>query len=253
MSKIKSVPPYEISDLLIKLRLSGMSECFDVRNKEAIANQMSYAEFLILLAQDELLEREHKSYERRYKKAKFKGLKTIENFDFKFNPNINQAIIRDLATCRFIKEKNPVIIVGPCGTGKTHISQALGHCALQKSFEVMFTNQNKLSEELQTARAINCYAKKLKMLTKIDLLIIDDFGLKPFKSPQDEDLHEIISERSEIASTIFTSNLSPNEWQHAFPNKLLGAATIDRIQHNAYEILLAGKSFRSIKNNKEEK
>ena len=157
----------ELTETLKKLNLSGMLDCLDARKKEAIANQMSHLEFLSLLSQDELLAREQRRYERRYKKANFKGLKTIENFNFSFNPKINQPLIRDLSTCHFIKEKSPVLIMGPCGTGKSHLAQALGHCALQKGFDVMCTTQSKLSEELQAARAVNAYGKKIAMFTKI--------------------------------------------------------------------------------------
>jgi DNA replication protein DnaC len=240
----------ELTETLRKLNLSGMLDCLDARKKEAIANQMSHLEFLSLLSQDELLAREQRRYERRYKKANFKGLKTIENFNFSFNPKINQSLIRDLSTCHFIKEKSPVLIMGPCGTGKSHLAQALGHCALQKGFDVMCTTQSRLSEELQAARAVNTYGKKMATFTKIALIIIDDFGLKPLRSPQDEDLHELIAERSEQASTIFTSNLTLDEWQQAFSNKLLGIATIDRLRHNAYQVFLEGKSYRNAKNEK---
>lgn len=245
MTTINTSP--ELETLLRKLKLSGMLDCLDARNQEAIANQMSYVEWLTLLVQDELLAREHRRYESRYKKAFFKGHKTIENFDFSFNSKINQSQIRDLATCHFIKVKHPVLIVGPCGTGKSHLGQALGHCAIQKGYDVLCTTQTKLSDELQGAKAINGYARKIKALTKIHLLIIDDFGLKPLRPPQDEDLHELIAERYEQSSTIITSNLALEEWQQAFSNKLLGTATIDRLKHNASLVILDGKSYRSVK------
>lgn len=234
---------------LKQLRLSGMANTFDVRNQEACANQMSYVEFLTLLLEDEKLLREQKQYERRYKKAAFKGHKTLENYDFKVNIDINQRLIRDLATCRFIREGLPVIIEGPCGTGKTHIAQALGHCALQSGFEVMCTTQTKLGEMLQNAKALHKYPKVLKELSKIDLLVIDDFGLKPLRVPEDEFLHELISERCEMKSTLITSNLATTEWLQAFPNQLLGVATIDRLVHNAHRLTLTGKSYRSMKKN----
>lgn len=237
----------ELNQTLRKLSLSGMLDCLAQRNEEAIANQMTYPEFLQLLAHDELLLREQRRYERRLKKASFKGRKTIENFDFSFNPSINQSLIRDLATCRFIREKYPVLIMGPCGTGKSHLAQALGHCALQKGYEVIYTNTQKISDELQTAKATNRYTNKLKAWGKTNLLIIDDFGLKPLRHPQDEDMHALIAERSEIASTLFTSNLDLPEWQQAFTNQLLGVATIDRLRHNAYQVVLEGKSYRGSK------
>ena len=239
-----------LNEGLRKLQLSGMIDCLTERNNEAIANQMSYLEFLSLLVQDEQLTREQRRYERRYKKANFRGKKVMENFDFSFNPKINQAMIRDLATCKFIREKSPVLIMGPCGTGKSHIAQALGHCALQQGYDVVCTTQTKLSEELQVARATNSYSKKLRLLAKLPLLIIDDFGLKPLRSPQDEDLHELIAERYETAATIITSNLAFTEWQQAFANQLLGIATIDRLRHNSYQLILEGKSYRSAQKQK---
>lgn len=235
----------ELNQTLRNLNLSGILDCLSQRNQEAIANQMTYLEFLHLLAQDELLLREQRRYERCLKKANFKGKKTIENFDFSFNPKINQSLIRDLATCRFIKERYPVLIMGPCGTGKSHLAQAIGHCALQKGYDVIYTNTHKISDELQAAKAINRYTAKLKAWTKIQLLIIDDFGLKPLRHPQDEDMHALIAERSETAATIFTSNLDLPEWQQAFSNQLLGVATIDRLRHHAYKVILDGQSFRA--------
>lgn len=243
MTTLQTIP--ELNEGLKKLKLTGMLTCLMARNQEAVTNQMSHVEFLMLLIQDELLEREQRRYQRQYKKANFKGPKTIENFDFNFNPKINQALIRDLATCRFIKEKSPVLIMGPCGTGKSHLAQALGHCALQQGYEVVCTTQTQLSEEIQAAKATNSYRRKMKALAKLPVLIIDDFGLKPLRSPQDEDLHELIVQRYEQTSTILTSNLALDEWQQAFSNQLLAVATIDRLRHNAYHVILEGKSYRS--------
>lgn len=237
----------ELNQLLRQLNLPGILNALPQRNQEAICNQMSHLEFLQLLLHDERLLREHRRYERRLHKANFKGEKTIENFDFTFNPSINQSMLRDLATCHFINEKYPVLIMGPCGTGKSHLAQALGHCAIQKGYEVIFTCSQKISDELQAAKATNRYTQKLKYWAKVALLIIDDFGLKPLRHPQDEDMHALIAERSETAATIFTSNLDLPEWQQAFSNKLLGVATVDRLRHNAYQVILQGKSYRSVK------
>jgi DNA replication protein DnaC len=240
--------PAQLSDALAKLRLKGMSTSLPERNQEAVANQMTYFEFLTLALQDEILIREQKNYERRYGKAGFKGKKTIETFDFTFNKSVNQALIRDLATCRFIAEKRPVIITGPCGTGKSHIAQAIAHIAIQKGHDVLCTNQSKLCDMMLEARATNSYSKKLKAITKLPLLIIDDFGLKPLTTLQDEIIHEVIEERYELQSTVITSNLEPPEWAQAFKNKLLAVATIDRLMHNAVNLKIEGKSFRTEKN-----
>jgi len=137
-----------------------------------------------------------------------------------------------------------VLIVGPTGTGKSHLAQALGHCALRQGFEVLFTTHNKLLGQLHAARATNAYERKLQQLVRIDLIIVDDYGLRPMRSPQDEDFHDLIAERYEHVSTLITSNLDFSEWSAAFPNKLLGAATLDRLRDGAYRIVLDGESHR---------
>lgn len=237
----------ELTTQLKKLGLSGMLAAMDVRNQEAIQNQMAYAEFLSLLAQDELLTRQNRRHQRLLRQANISGHKSIENFDFKFNPKINQSLIRDLATVRFLQEKCPVLILGPCGTGKSHLAQSIGFCAIKQGYEVLYTTQDQLSHTLQVAKAVGAYEKKLKALVKIPLLIIDDFALKPLRIPQDEDLHDLISQRYECASTLITSNLAFSEWSQAFPNQLLAASTLDRLQHNAYILLLEGNSYRANK------
>lgn len=238
----------EIATLLKALNLSGMLESLDIRNREAIANKLSYTEFLATLLQDEIARREQKKFETRFKKSKINVSKTLEQFDFSFNPKVNQQQIKDVATCQFVREKVPVLIVGPCGTGKSHLAQAIGHCAMRSAVEVLFFTQTKLFKYLQTARATGQYDKKFRLLIKVPLLIIDDFGLKPLHADQDEDFHDVVAERYEQAATIVTSNLAFCEWGDAFPNKLLGAATIDRLRHAAYKIVLEGNSYRGLNN-----
>jgi len=171
----------ELTTSLKKLGLSGMINGLESRRAQAVSNQMSHCDFLSLLAGDELLYRENRRYERRLKQANLNGYKTIETFDFSFNPKVNQALIRDLATCLFVREKHPVLIVGPCGTGKSHLAQALGFCAIKQGLDVLSSTQSQLADLLQSARATNSYDKKLKWLSKIPLLIIDDFALKPLR------------------------------------------------------------------------
>ncbi len=243
-------PMPEMAPLLRTLRLSGILDTISRRNKEAIDKKLPYTEFLALLLQDELLRRENKKFAELIRQSGCHTDKTIESFDFHFNPKINQPLIKDLATGAFITEKAPVLIVGPCGTGKSHLAQALGHCAIRRKEEVILTTQTQMSQELTTAQAMGTYQKVYKRFIKTRVLIIDDFGLTPLKSPQDEHLHDVIAQRYEQHSTIVTSNLDISEWSDAFPNKLLGAATIDRLQHNAYLVTLEGKSYRSIKKQK---
>ena len=231
--------------MLKQLRLSGILESLPARNQEAIEKKMAYAEFLALLVQDEVARREHKKFNLRVRRAGFRGEKTLEGFDFSFNPNINQALIQDLATCRFIEEKVAVLIAGPCGTGKSHVAQALGHLAVRQGYDVLFTTQTRLLGHLHAARATGSFERRFQTFAKAPLLIIDDFGLKPMAPPHDEDFHDLIGERYERAATIVTSNLDFPEWGDAFPNRLLGAATLDRLRHAAYRVILDGESYRA--------
>ena len=165
----------------------------------------------------------------------------MPQFDFERLPQLNRALVHDLATGRYLTERAPVLIVGPCGTGKSHLAQALGHGA-----DVMFTTCATLTASLNAARATNSYERRLATLARVPLLIIDDFGLKPLRAPADEDLHDLIAERYESAATIVTSNLDFAEWDQAFPaNRLLASATLDRLRHNAYCLVLDGTSYRT--------
>jgi DNA replication protein DnaC len=235
----------QLSPLLKQLRLSGILDSLEARNKEAVQAKLAYTDFLALLIQDEVARREQKKFNMRMRRAGFRSHKTIEQFDFGFIPKLNQTLIQDLATCRFITERANVLIAGPCGTGKSHLAQALGHCAVRTGHEVLFASQTQLLGQLHAARAVGAYDRRFQALARVELIIIDDFGLKPLRSPHDEDLHDLIAERYERASTIITSNLDFPEWGEAFPNRLLGAATLDRLRHGAYRVILDGESYRA--------
>jgi DNA replication protein DnaC len=201
-----------------------------------------------MLITDEIARREQKKFSLRLRRATFRATKTLEQFDFERLPQLNRALVHDLATGRYLHEHAPVLIVGPCGTGKSHLAQALGHCAVRQGFDCVFTSCAALTASLATARATGSYDRKLAALARVPLLIIDDFGLKPLRPPADEDLHDLIAERYETASTLVTSNLDFPEWDQAFPaNRLLASATLDRLRHNAYCLTLDGDSYRAPK------
>ncbi len=237
-------PMPELPPLLKQLRLSGLLETLPARNREAIEKKLSCTEFLALVIQDEVARREQNKFVTRVRRAGFRGEKTLEGFDFAFNPHIDQAYLKDLATGRFIAEKVAVLIAGPCGTGKSHIAQALGHCAVRAGYDVLFTTQSKLLGNLHAARATGNFERRFQAMVKIPLLVIDDFGLKPLRVPHEEDFHDLVAERYERAATIITSNLGFEEWGQAFANQLLGAATLDRLRHGAYRVVLDGESYR---------
>lgn len=238
-------PMLELAPMLKQLRLSGILDSLESRNRQAIDKKMPYPEFLALLISDEVARREQKRFATRRRRAAFRSHKNLDQFDFSFNSNINSALVHELVTGRFIEEKVAVLIAGPCGTGKSHIAQAMGHAAVRQGHDVLFISQSQLLSSLHAARATDAYERKFQTLAKVPLLIINDFGLKPLRPPQDEDFHDLIAERYEQVATVITSNLDFGEWGDAFPNQLLGAATLDRLRHGAYRVVLDGKSYRS--------
>lgn len=241
-------PVPELVPLLKQLRLSGILDSLEARNRQAIDSKLAYTEFLSLLIQDEVARREQKKFTLRLRRASFRASKTLDQFDFDRLPKLNRSLIHDLATGRYLTEHAPILIVGQVGVGKSHLAQALGHCAIRQGVDVVFSSCTQLTASLNAARATGGYERKLTALARVPLLIIDDFGLKPLRPPADEDLHDLIAERYEETSTIVTSNLDFTEWDEAFPNnRLLASATVDRLRHNAYCIELEGPSARDPK------
>lgn len=244
MNKINPAP--DITYLFKQLKLYSFINNLYKYNKTAIDNKLSYPDFLTLLLQDEVLMREQKKFAINMRQSKLRGDKTLETFDLKSDISLDYQKIKEIASCRFVDEKVCVILVGPCGSGKTHLAHAIGNCALRQNISTLFIKSSKLLEEIKSSILINNYAKYKKKICKLPLLIIDDFGLKPFVTPEEEYFHDIISDRYENSATIITSNLDFGEWIQAFPNKLLGVATIDRIRDKSYLVVLEG-SHRELK------
>jgi len=238
-------PMPQLESLLRQLRLFGIFESLEARNRQAIESKLAYTDFLALLLQDEIARREQRQFSQRLRRSQVDNDKTLEHFDFAQCPSVNRALVAELATGRFLGEHAPILIAGPTGAGKSHLAQAIGHCALRQGHDVLFIVHSKLLGQLNAARAVNAFERKLRQLAKIDLIIIDDFALKPMRSPQDEDFHDLINERYEDRkANVLTSNLHFDEWAAAFPNKLLGAATLDRLRDGAYRIVLDRDSHR---------
>ena len=240
-------PMPELAPMLKRLRLSGILESLPTRNQEAIQNKLAYTEFLALLVQDEVGRRENKKFDLRVRRAGFRGEKTLEGFDFAFNAGINRALIHDLATCRFIQEKVAVLIAGPCGTGKSHIAQALGHAAVREGYDVLFTTQTKLLGALHAARATGTFERRFQAHVRAPLLIIDDFGCAPLEPQERRDLREILEDRYDVSSTLITSQLDPKHWHSFIGDETIADAICDRLVHNGHRLKLSGESMRKKK------
>jgi DNA replication protein DnaC len=232
---------------LKRLRLSGVLETLDVRLRQAQDESWAHIEFLERLLEDEVERRHHKQLALRLRRACFQADKTLERFDFSFNPHIHKQAIMNLATCQFIERKENVLIIGQTGTGKSHLSQALGHEACRKGFDVLYVNAAKMLTQLHAGRADGSYERRMLALIRPDLLIIDDFGLKPLRPPAPEDFFDIIAERYDklASATIITSNRALTEFPQLLGDPLLASASLDRLFDSAHVITMTGASFRA--------
>jgi DNA replication protein DnaC len=229
---------------LIRLKLSGISETLEARIAQAMREKWSFSQFLEVLLSDEVERRDFKQLGRRLSRSTLEPDKTLETFTFSFNPQIHEPTVRELATCQFIAKHECVFLVGPSGVGKSHLSQALGHEACRRGYEVLYRRTSQLLAWVEAGRGDGSHERRLKQIAAVDLLLCDDFGLTPLSEQQQTDLYEIICDRYERASTIITSNRDFAEWPMVFTNPLMGSAAMDRLVHRAVKLVIEGKSYR---------
>ena len=236
---------HQLTPYLTKLRLSGILQTLDVRSRQAIEAQWSYTEFLARLLEDEVERRAQKQLQLRVRRSTANSTKTLETFDFTFNPAINRQQVLQLATCEFIRQRRNVLICGPTGTGKSHLGQALAHEAMRQGFDVLFVNAHKMLQHIHGGRADGSYERRLQTYLRPDLLVLDDFGLKLLQPPAPSDLYDIIDSRYEQGSILLTSNRAPGEWPEIFADPLLASAGLDRLGDRAEVLVITGTSYRS--------
>jgi len=230
---------------LRSFKLSGIYNSLEDRLSFAKEKSLAYAEFLELLFEDEYNNRRDNSYKKRYSKSKLPAHKTIEDFNFNFQPSIDKRTINDCLTCNFIKEKRNIVFIGSPGTGKTHLSIAIGIKALIKGYKVLFTSVSEMLQNLNSSKADNSYYQKVDFYLKQDLLIMDELGFKKLPGYSADDFFEIISKRYEKNSIIITTNKPFESWTDIFTDNTLASAILDRIVHYSTVITIKGESYRA--------
>ncbi len=233
-----------IQTALRQLRLSGMLQSLDVRLQEAAGHTLTHAEFLELVLQDELLVRKERQRQRYIKAAQFREIKTLEDFDWQFNPSIKKKQIYDLASGRFIRENRDCLFLGPPGTGKSFLCQAIGYEAIKMGFLVLYRSIFDMVRDFLEDEVFAGQNKVLLKYLKPDLLIVDDMGIKQLPKHSGECLFEIVMRRYETKSTMMTSNRPLEDWGKLLGDVPAATAILDRFLHHAEIITITGRSYR---------
>jgi len=232
------------TDMLRQLRLSGIIKTLDVRLQEAGGNQLNHAEFLELVLRDELALRNSRLVDRRVKAAGFRDQKNLEDFDWQFNATIKRSQFYELATGDFIRKHSDCLLIGPPGTGKSHLAQAIGHQVVRIGFTVLYRSIFDVVRDFLEDEALSQMDRTLAKYLKPDLLIIDDMGMKQLPKRSGEYLFEVIHRRYELRSTIMTSNRPLEDWGKLLGDVPTATAILDRFLHRAEIIAFNGRSYR---------
>lgn len=236
----------ELQRALRQLRLGGMAAVLETRLRQAQAEAMAPLDLIACLVSDELTRRADRLLERRRKQAGFRDPhKTLDNFDFTFNPKMNRSLIFDLATGAFIARHEDALFLGPGGTGKSHLAQAIGQAAIQQGYKVLYRETHVLLDELADAVVDGTRRQYMESLAAVPLLIIDDFGMRKLPHTTAEDLLEIVMRRYERASTLLTSNRPVEDWGKLLSDVAAVSSTLDRLLHHGHVLKCGPRSWRT--------
>jgi DNA replication protein DnaC len=236
----------ELDRALRQLRLGGMAAVLETRLRQAQAEPMAPIDLISCLISDELTRRSDRLLERRRKQAGFRDPnRTLDNFDFAFNSKINRSLVFDLATGAFIDRREDALFLGPGGTGKSHLAQAIGQAAIQQGYRVLYRETHILLEELAEAVIDGTRKQYMESITTVPLLIIDDFGMRKLPQTAAEDLLEIVMRRYERASTLLTSNRPVEDWGKLLGDAAAVGAMLDRLLHHGHLLKCGPRSWRT--------
>jgi DNA replication protein DnaC len=236
----------EVDAALRKLRLSGMAAVLEARLRQAQAERLAPLDLVATLVSDELQRRQDRLLARRHAQARFRDAdRSLDTFDFAFNKKLDRALVFDLATGRFIERREDVLFLGPPGTGKSHLAQALGRAAIHQGYRVIYREAHTLLEEIADASLAGTRKELFADLTTVSLLIIDDLGMRKLPHTAAEDLLELIMRRYERASTILTSNRPVDDWGKLLGDTAAVTALLDRLLHHGHVLKCGPRSWRT--------
>lgn len=236
----------ELNRALKQLRLGGMAAVLETRLLQAQSQSMAPIDLISCLISDELSRRSNRLLERRQKQAQFRDpQKTLDNFDFSFNKKLNRSLVFDLAAAGFIAKHEDALFLGPPGTGKSHLAQAIGLAAIQQGYRVLYRETHTLLDEIAEATIDGSRKQHMELLATVPLLIIDDLGMRKLPSTAAEDLLEIVMRRYERASTLMTSNRPVEDWGKLLGDSAAVSAMLDRLLHHGHVLKCGPRSWRT--------
>jgi DNA replication protein DnaC len=236
----------EVDQALRKLRLSGIADVLETRLRQAQSDKMAPLDLVSALVSDELLRRQDRLFARRHKQARFRDPdRSLDSFDFDFNKKMNRALVYELATARFVAQREDALFLGPPGTGKSHLAQAIGRAAIQQGYRVVYREAHTLIEEIADATLDGSRKQYLADLASVPLLIIDDLGMRKLPHTAAEDLLELVMRRYERASTVLTSNRPVDDWGKLLGDTAAVTALLDRLLHHAHILKCGPRSWRT--------
>lgn len=231
-------------DRLVELRLGGMASALREQLAMPDAHRLSFEERIGLLVDRELAEREDRRLRVRLKQARLRQTACWEDLDYRSERGLSKAVMLQLASCDWVRRHHNVVITGATGVGKSFVACALAHKACLEGYSAQYHRLPRLVEELSLARGDGRYLKLLKQLARLDVLLIDDWGLVQLSAAQQRDVLELLDDRHGTRSTIVTSQLPTGQWHEAMADPTLADAILDRLVHNAHHVKLTGESMR---------